>query len=116
MSAAHHRARRLIAIVDRNEHSLDGKVEDVMAVEPLADKWRAFGWATHEVDGHDVPQLLALLQGIVADDARSSPAVVIAHTVKGKGVSFMENELGWHLGYLAADDEERALAEIRGGA
>ena len=116
MSAAHHRARRLIAIVDRNEHSLDGKVEEVMAVEPLADKWRAFGWATHEVDGHDVPQLLALLQGLVADDARSSPAVVIAHTVKGKGVSFMENELGWHLGYLAADDEARALAEIRGGS
>ena len=116
MSAAHHRARRLIAIVDRNEHSLDGKVEDVMAVEPLVDKWRAFGWETHEVDGHDVPQLLASLRGIVADDARSAPAVVVAHTVKGKGVSFMENELGWHLGYLAADDEARALEEIRGGS
>ena len=115
MSAAHHRARRLIAIVDRNEHSLDGKVEEVMAVEPLADKWRAFGWETHEVDGHDVPELLALLQGIVADDARSSPAVVIAHTVKGKGVSFMESELGWHLGYLTPEDEQRALAEIGGG-
>ena len=115
MSAAHHRARRLIAIVDRNEHSLDGKVEEVMAVEPLADKWRAFGWETHEVDGHDVPALLALLQGIVADDARSSPAVVIAHTVKGKGVSFMESEVGWHLGYLTPEDEQRALAEIGGG-
>jgi transketolase len=115
MSAAHHRARRLIAIVDRNEHSLDGKVEDVMGVEPLLDKWRAFGWETHEVDGHDVPALLALLQGIVADDARSSPAVIVAHTVKGKGVSFMESELGWHLGYLAAEDEERALAEIGRG-
>ena len=114
MSAAHHRARRLIAIVDRNEHSLDGKVEDVMGVEPLPDKWRAFGWEAHEVDGHDVPALLALLQGIVADDARTSPAVVIAHTVKGKGVSFMESELGWHLGYLAAEDEQRALAEIGG--
>jgi len=115
MSAAHHRARRLIAIVDRNEHSLDGKVEDVMGVEPLLDKWRAFGWEAHEVDGHDVPALLALLQGIVADDARTSPAVVVAHTVKCKGVSFMESELGWHLGYLAAEDEERALAEIGGG-
>jgi transketolase len=115
MSAAHHRARQLIAIVDRNEHSLDGRVEDVMGVEPLPDKWRAFGWEAHEVDGHDVPALLALLQGIVADDARTSPAVVIAHTVKGKGVSFMESELGWHLGYLAAEDEQRALAEIGGG-
>ena len=116
MSAAHHRARRLIAIVDRNEHSLDGKVEDVMGVEPLADKWRAFGWETHEVDGHDVSSLLALLQGIAADETRSSPAIVIAHTVKGKGVSFMENELGWHLGYLVQDDEEQALAEIKGSA
>jgi transketolase len=115
MSAAHHRARRLIAIVDRNEHSLDGKVEDVMGVEPLLDKWRAFGWEAHEVDGHDVSALLAVLQGIVADDARTSPAVVVAHTVKGKGVSFMESELGWHLGYLAAEDEQRALAEIGGG-
>ena len=115
MSAAHHRARRLIAIVDRNEHSLDGKVEDVMGVEPLLDKWRAFGWEAQEVDGHDVPALLAVLQGIVADDARTSPAVVVAHTVKGKGVSFMESELGWHLGYLAAEDEERALAEIGRG-
>jgi transketolase len=108
MSAAHHRARRLIAIVDRNEHSLDGKVEEVMAVEPLADKWRAFGWETHEVDGHDVPALLALLQGIVADDARTSPAVVIAHTVKGKGVSFMQDELLWH--YRSPDDSELSLA------
>ena len=115
MSAAHHRARRLIAIVDRNEHSLDGKVEDVMGVEPLPGKWRAFGWEAHEVDGHDVPELLAVVQGIVADETRSSPAVVIAHTVKGKGVSFMESELGWHLGYLAHDDEQRALAEIGGG-
>ncbi len=115
MSAAHHRARRLIGIVDRNEHSLDGKVEYVMGIEPLLDKWRAFGWEAHEVDGHDVPALLALLQGIVADDARTSPAVVVAHTVKGKGVSFMESELGWHLGYLAAEDEERALAEIGRG-
>jgi transketolase len=116
MSAAHHGTRRLIAIVDRNEHSLDGMVEDVMGVEPLLDKWRAFGWETHEADGHAVPELLALLCAIVADDARSAPAVVVAHTVKGKGVSFMENELGWHLGYLAAGDEERALAEIRGEA
>jgi transketolase len=116
MSAAHHRARRLVAIVDRNEHSLDGRVEDVMGVEPLLDKWRAFGWEGHEIDGHDVPALLALLQGIVADDTRTAPAVVIAHTVKGKGVSFMERELGWHLGYLTPEDEERALAEIRAGA
>jgi transketolase len=116
LSAAHHRARRLVAIVDRNEHSLDGRVEDVMGVEPLPDKWRAFGWEAHEVDGHDVPALLALLQRIVADEGRTAPAVVIAHTVKGKGVSFMESELGWHLGYLTPADEQRAVAEIRARA
>jgi len=116
MSAGHYRARNLIAIVDRNEYSLDGRVDDVIGVEPLADKWRAFGWEHREVDGHDVPALLATLRGLAADTSRDRPAVVVAHTVKGKGVSFMETELGWHLGYLAPADEERALAEIRAGA
>jgi transketolase len=113
MSAAHHGAANLIAIVDRNEYSLDGKVDDVIGVEPLADKWRAFGWEPHEVDGHDVPALLDVLRGVADDTDRAGPAVLIAHTVKGKGVSFMETELGWHLGYLVPADEERALAEIR---
>jgi transketolase len=112
MSAAHHQAARLIAIVDRNEYSLDGRVDDVIRIEPLLDKWVAFGWETREVDGHNVPELLTTLRALATDRARTRPAVVIAHTVKGKGVSFMEADLGWHLGYLAASDEARALAEI----
>ncbi|MEO7661795.1 transketolase [Gaiella sp.] len=116
MGASHHRARNLIAIVDRNEYSLDGKVDDVLGIEPVADKFAAFGWEVHEVDGHDVPALLCLLRGVANDAARARPAVVIARTVKGKGVSFMESELGWHLGYLAPEDEAVALAEIRGTA
>jgi transketolase len=115
MSAAHHRAGRLIAIVDRNEYSLDGRVDDVVAIEPLADKWRAFGWHVEECDGHDVAALLEALGRLRADD-RDAPALLIAHTVKGKGVSFMESELGWHLGYLEVEDEARALAELREGA
>ena len=116
LSAAHHRVGNLIAIVDRNEYSLDGRVDDVIGIEPLAEKWRSFGWETHEVDGHDVPALLALLRGLRDDETRAGPAIVIAHTVKGKGVSFMETEVGWHLGYLVPEDEERALAEIRATA
>lgn len=116
LSAAHHRAGNLIAIVDRNEYSLDGKVDDVIGIEPLAEKWRAFGWEAHEVDGHDVTALLTLLRGLRDDETRTVPAIVIAQTVKGKGVSFMETEVGWHLGYLVPEDEERALAEIRATA
>ena len=116
MSAAHHATRNLIAIVDRNEYSLDGKVDDVLGIEPVAGKFAAFGWDVHEVDGHDVPALLDTLRGVAEDVSRERPAVVIARTIKGKGVSFMETELGWHLGYLAPEDEARALAEIRGPA
>jgi transketolase len=112
LSASHHRVRNLIAIVDRNEYSLDGRVEDVVAVEPLLDKWRAFGWETTEVDGHDVGELLTTLRRLANGSDRDRPAIVVAHTVKGKGVSFMEAELGWHLGYLAPEDERRVLAEL----
>jgi transketolase len=113
MSAAHHGTQRLIAIVDRNRFSLDGQVEDINALEPLAAKWEAFGWSVREVDGHDVPTLLSTLRDVVADDARRTPAVVIAHTVKGKGISYMESETGWHLGWLQEDDEREAYEELR---
>lgn len=112
MSAAHHRAGRLVAIIDRNRYCLDGTVDEVMGIEPLADKWKAFGWAVHEVDGHDVTALRSLLRGIAARERPSQPALVIAHTVKGKGVPFMESEIGWHLGFLGPEDEARALAAI----
>jgi transketolase len=113
MAAAHHRVGRLTAIIDRNRYQLDGMIEDVMGIEPLAEKWRAFGWDVHEVDGHDVEALTLLLRRIKADRGRERPVCVIAHTLKGKGVDFMEKEPGWHLGYLAPDDEERVLAEIK---
>jgi transketolase len=115
LAAAHYRASRLIAIVDRNEYSLDGRVEDIIALEPLSDKWRAFGWDTREVDGHDVEQLLAVLRALSRDVQRERPAVIIAHTVKGKGVSFMESQIGWHLGFLAEPDRRSALEEIYEG-
>ena len=110
--AAHHKLSRLIAIVDRNGYQLDGRVDDVIGVESLADKWRSFGWQVHEVDGHDLQALTPLLRRLRADEARTQPACVIARTVKGKGVSYMETEPGWHLGYLAPPDAQRAVDEI----
>jgi len=114
IAAAHHRANRLIAIVDRNGYQLDGAVDDVMGVEPLDEKWKAFGWEVHTVDGHDIAALTALLRKLRADDERKQPVCVIAKTVKGKGVKYMETEPGWHLGYLAPDDAQRAIEEIKG--
>jgi transketolase len=112
LSAAHHRVGSLIAIVDRNRYSLDGEVDDVIGIEPLREKWEAFGWETFEVDGHDPGQLLELLQGL-RDSKRTRPALVVANTVKGKGISYMEAEPGWHLGWLHPDDERAALEELR---
>ena len=112
LSAAHHRTRRLIAIVDRNGFSLDGDVDDVIGVEPLADKWAAFGWSVHEVDGHDTDAMVRILREAVDDPVRQVPTLVIAKTVKGKGVGYMESEAGWHLGWLDEADERAAFAEL----
>ncbi|MCH4247483.1 MAG: transketolase [Acinetobacter populi] len=112
LSASHHQLNRLIAIVDRNGYQLDGKVNDVINIEPLADKWQAFGWETHVVDGHNIQQLTTLLRQVKADQNRKMPVCIIANTLKGKGVSYMETEPGWHLGYLSPEDAEKALQEI----
>jgi len=116
LSAATHSLTKLVAIVDRNGYQLDGKVDDVAAVEPLDEKWRAFGWEVHEVDGHDVVALANLLRRVKADGARSRPCCIIAKTVKGKGIDYMETEPGWHLGYLAPEDEQRARETLLAGA
>lgn len=112
ISAAHHKASNLVAIVDRNGFQLDGEVDDVMGIEPLDEKWRAFGWEVHTVDGHDLDALTTLLRQVKADAGRTKPCCIIARTVKGKGVSYMETEPGWHLGYLDPSDAARAVEEI----
>ncbi|MFE9693641.1 transketolase [Micromonospora sp. NPDC005806] len=116
LSAAHHRTGNLIAIVDRNEYSLDGKVDDVIGIEPVLDKWQAFGWNTIDIDGHDVPQVLQALRQATAASHEGKPTVIVAHTVKGKGIPYMETQFGWHLGYLHPDDEKLALAHLRSNA
>lgn len=109
--AAHQKLGNLIGIVDLNGLQIDGKVDDVCASGTLAGKFEAFGWEVHEVDGHDVDALVTLLADLKASDD-SRPKAVIAHTVKGKGVSFMEDQAGWH-GKAPNDEEtQRALAEI----
>ena len=110
MSAPHFKLGNLIGIVDRNRYMIDGETEDVMPLEPFADKWRAFGWDVVEVDGHDFDQLdEALSKAWAATDV---PVLILAHTIKGKGVDFMENNVVYH--YASADSElcARAKASI----
>ena len=110
MSAPHFKLGNLIGIVDRNRFMIDGETEDVMPLEPFADKWRAFGWEVVEVDGHDLDQLdEALARAWAATDV---PVLILANTIKGKGVDFMENNVVYH--YASADSElcARAKASI----
>lgn len=113
MAASHHKVGSLVAIIDRNGFQLDGSVDDVIGVEPLADKWRAFGWDVYDVDGHNLAELTPLLRRIKAERNRERPVCIIAQTLKGKGVSYMETEPGWHLGYLDPEDAQRAIDEIK---
>jgi len=108
--AAHHRLDNLIAIVDYNKIQSLGAVKDVLDLEPLAQKWEAFGWAVREIDGHDVDEIARTLATIPL--ARGRPACIVAHTVKGKGVSFMENQLLWHYRPPDASEVARALVEL----
>ncbi|MEB3206643.1 MAG: transketolase [Vampirovibrionales bacterium] len=104
--ASHHRLDNLIAIVDYNKIQSFGRVEDVMALEPFADKWRAFGWHAQEVDGHDHASLLGVFEALAVGSQK--PTVIIAHTIKGKGVPFMEDDNLWH--YKPPNDEQLTLA------
>ena len=96
MEASHYKLDNLVGIIDRNRLQIDGWVKDVMNVEPLEERYRSFGWEVIEVDGHDIPQVVDGLQKAKATPAAGKPTVIIANTVKGKGVSFMENAAGWH--------------------
>ncbi len=111
MFAAHKRLDNLTAIVDRNRLQNDACVVDVMPIEPLADKWRAFGWKVVEIDGHDMKQIVEALEG--AKTSKGDPTLVLAHTVKGKGVSYMENVVEWHGKAPCKEEAECALEEIR---
>ncbi|MBS1878003.1 MAG: transketolase [Actinobacteria bacterium] len=114
-AAAHFQLGNLCAIVDRNQMGLDGMTEEVMAVEPIDAKFASFGWDVRHVDGHDPVALLEVL-GSVERVQRGRPTCVIAATVKGKGIGYMELSRTWHLGYLAPADAEVALEELAADA
>jgi transketolase len=108
--APHHKLDNLIAIVDYNKIQSLGTVKEVLDLEPFADKWKAFGWAVREVDGHDTEAVEAALSSLPAEPGR--PTCIIAHTVKGKGVTFMENDLLWHYRSPQGEEFDAALAQL----
>ncbi|MBN2462693.1 MAG: transketolase [Dehalococcoidia bacterium] len=110
MFAPHFQMDNLTAIVDHNEIQLDGRCCDIMGLEPMADKWRAFNWHVIEIDGHDIKQILQALKE--AGEVKGKPTVIIAHTVKGKGVSFMEGNVDFHGKSPNAQETEQALKEL----
>jgi len=110
MCAGHYRLDNLCAIVDYNNLQIDGWVEEVMGLEPYADKWRAFRWNAIEVDGHDLAQLVEAYDA--AAQFKGKPTVILARTVKGRGVSFMENEAGWHGKAPSVEQGRQALEEL----
>lgn len=110
MSAANYQLDNLIAIIDRNRIQNDRWTDEVMKLEPFPDKWKAFGWHTEEVDGHEIGSLTRALEQ--SRDRESGPTAIIAHTVKGKGISFMENNVDFHGKAPNADQLNQALLEI----
>lgn len=109
--AAHHRLDNVVAIVDYNKIQSIRSTKETLDLDPLADKWRAFGWHTVELDGHD----LGALDEAMRMAPPGAPTCIVAHTVKGKGVSFMENDNLWHYRTPSADELARARAELEGG-
>ena len=110
MAAGHYKLDNLCGIVDKNDLQIDGWVRDVMNVDPLADKYRAFNWQVLEIDGHDMEKIVEAFERARA--GRSHPTLIIAHTVKGKGVSFMENQAGWHGVAPNRAQFEKAMVEL----
>nr|NQU90135.1 transketolase [Bacteroidota bacterium] len=112
MSAAHHKLDSLIALVDSNKVQIDGRVSDVMEIEPLAEKWRSFGWAVFECDGNSIGGLVETYQK--AEKISGKPSVIIAHTLMGKGVKSIEGDYRWHGRAPNAKESEDFIREIEG--
>jgi transketolase len=110
-SASHFGLGNLVAIVDANQMGLDGMTEETMSVEPIGGRFEAFGWDVVEIDGHDPEAILAAAAGLPPATS-DKPLCIIARTVKGKGVSYMELSRTWHIGYLSPDDSAAAVKEI----
>lgn len=112
MASAHYKLDNVVAFVDHNGLQIDGPTNDVMSLQSVADKWRAFGWHVEEINGHDISQILAALAK--AREVKGKPTMIVATTIKGCGVSFMEHQVGWHGNAPSTEQTAQALCELRG--
>ena len=110
MAAAHYKLDNLTAILDKNGLQIDGYTKDVMNSEPMADKWTAFGWEVIEIDGHDFDRIDEAFSRALTVSGK--PVCIIANTLKGKGVSFMENQCEWHGRAPLSEEKEKAVSEL----
>jgi transketolase len=110
MSASHFKLDNIIVFTDYNKQQIDGWNQEVKTLEPLSDKWRAFGWEVFEIDGHDFEQIILTVEK--AQTIKEKPKMIIAHTIKGKGVSFMEKNLKFHGAAPSSEETDRALKEL----
>lgn len=108
--AGHHKLDHLIAILDYNKYQLDDAIKNILDIEPIVDKWKAFGWHVFEIDGHDMNAIVETLER--AKEVRGKPIMIVAHTIKGKGVSFMENNNHFHGVAPSKEEAARALKEL----
>jgi transketolase len=111
--AAHHKLDNLVAVVDYNNIQSLATITDTLTLEPFVDKWESFGWSVREIDGHDHEAIRTALVEIPGTPAK--PGCILAHTTKGKGVSFMENSVLWHYRSPQGDEFERAMKELDSG-
>ena len=114
MTGAGYKLGNLVGVIDRNSQLMTTFSDEPVALAPYPDKWRAFGWNVVEVDGHDMASLVAAIDNLPATDS-DKPTALVCTTIKGKGVSFMERNLGWHAGALSSEDMKKALDEIGAG-
>lgn len=112
MTAAHYKLDNVCAFLDFNNLQIDGNIDKVMGIEPVDEKWRSFGWNVMEIDGHNIEQIIKALDK--AKEIKGKPTIIIAKTIKGKGVSFMENVCGFHGVAPTKEEAEKALAELGG--
>ena len=114
MAAGHFRTANLVAIVDRNRLQIDGATEEIMSVEPIDERFRAFGWEVQRIDGHDVDAILAAFDRL-PQGTTGKPQAIVADTIKGRGVAMMELALNWHVGNLVGRDYDAVIEEIKAG-
>nr|WP_281426027.1 transketolase [Crassaminicella profunda] len=112
MAASHYKLGQLTAILDYNGMQIDGLNDEVMTINPIKDKWESFGWHVLEIDGHNFEEIIKALDE--AEEIKDQPTMIIAKTIKGKGVSFMENQVGWHGSAPKDEEAEKALKELGG--